>query len=575
VCLVLGTQCSYNASGLKRGPPKGFRSTPKESAKAKIMRTLETTIRDLATHLGPEAAATELARISNERGVTVSMPESGEAKEGLAGSSRQRSLEGDEDRDGDFLGINEKGEVSHRGSSSGIQLLHRQQSSVHSPLGQHASTDAGTSGEEKRTVVTPAVLPLPLIRPAHQSDEAGAGEGEKFTLSSELPLSNGAQAHRDHILNTLSPQGTPRTRDRTLDGHAPSPLKASADLDDDAEATALRSSLMAVRRQSLAIAEPILETPAVSEAANARLWRFYWSGFHPFWPILFKPALDEIPVAELPDRLDGVLLYAVYAIAACVGAPPASGSSTLQTALDPALADELGESIGEIFARRSEQHLYASRLRPCVSTIQAAFLLALYHHGQGDLSRAWTFSSLSQSLSMDLGFHRWPIHRLDLLSHSTERETRVRLIHHVRILGTLLSAEMGRPVLMHAKDCDVPLLSEKEKDEFELWDDQVEMQPGGAPPPSANGKPRYLHAPSTLNEGVRLFNIIESILSSVHSFRRKAALRKQGNAKTVLADLDRQLSKWKEDLPTHLRFEGPDNSGEGGPLPSFFALNVW
>lgn len=42
VCSVLGTPCSYNTSGLKRGPPKGFRSTPKESAKARLLRTLET-----------------------------------------------------------------------------------------------------------------------------------------------------------------------------------------------------------------------------------------------------------------------------------------------------------------------------------------------------------------------------------------------------------------------------------------------------------------------------------------------------------------------------------------------------
>ncbi len=60
VCQVLGTPCTYNHTGLKRGPPKGFRSGPKESARAKLIRTLETTIRDLVNHLGKEDAGAEI-----------------------------------------------------------------------------------------------------------------------------------------------------------------------------------------------------------------------------------------------------------------------------------------------------------------------------------------------------------------------------------------------------------------------------------------------------------------------------------------------------------------------------------
>ncbi|PWN43528.1 hypothetical protein IE81DRAFT_365748 [Ceraceosorus guamensis] len=614
VCAVLGTACSYNSSGLKRGPPKGFRSSPKESARVRLIRQLETTIRDLTAQLGTETAAIELERISAERGIQLpsqtsepegrSMPTPTAAPQDGLG---QRSTSSEE-RDSEFLGINEKGEVSHRGSSSGIHLLHRQsqqQAPGKSPLKPHsaqpltsleglADRGAESSAEGANRSGQPvSIVPLPLARPNGNRQNSGSDSSTAplrgFPLRGVPVLSNGAQANRDHILNTLSPSGVASRRllrgnvdsngSSTSAGSSPRP-EGRSDNADASEATALRACLVNIRNQTTLLTEQsqdLMGAPLLTEAANARLWRFYWSGFHPIWPILYKPALDELPLGELPARIDPVLLLAVYAIATCVGAPPREGSTKPITALNCNLDDELGERPGEILARRSEQYLYASRLRPCVSTIQAAFLLALYHHGQGDLSKAWTLSGLSQSLSMDLGFHRWPIHRLDLLSHTGERETRVRLIHHVRILGTLLSAEMGRPVLMHARDCDVPLLSENVDDELELWDDQVEMHSEESVGKPTAARPRYIHAASTLNQGVLLFNIIESILTSVHSFRRKAALRRQGTSRETLGELDRRLSAWKQDLPEHLRLEPTDLArlDSSGPLPSLFVLLVW
>lgn len=284
----------------------------------------------------------------------------------------------------------------------------------------------------------------------------------------------------------------------------------------------------------------------------------------------------------MPARLEPVLLYSIYCIAACVvpgeQAPASEAEEDAQDDVNlqdlPGAAHSRGSdpAMAEDYYRRAERYLYEGRLRPNVSTIQALFLLSLYSHGSGELSRAWVYSGLATSMAIDLGLHRWPIHRLDLLHESVERETRIRLVWHCYILDKVLAAEMGRPVGMRAKDCDAPLLSETEKDEFELWSDQTDMQTAGFVKDEASPS-RYLHAPSCLNWGVRLFMIVERILSEVHSFRRKAALRKQGGSDKILAELDAELRNWKKSLPEHLwlKLETKD----GGPLPSFFALHVW
>ncbi|KAJ1022555.1 hypothetical protein NDA16_003544 [Ustilago loliicola] len=180
-------------------------------------------------------------------------------------------------------------------------------------------------------------------------------------------------------------------------------------------------------------------------------------------------------------------------------------------------------------------------------------------------------------MAVDMGLHRWPIYRPEIVQDRVQRETRIRIIWHCYIVDKLLCAEMGRPVGLRAKDIDVPLLSETEEDEFELWSDQTEMQyidqaTAGRPTTATSASSRRLHAPSCLNWGVHLFKIVERILDEVHSLRRKALLRRQGKEQ-VLTDLDRQLTEWKLKLPPHLHLD--DDRTHDGPFPSFFALNLW
>lgn len=169
-------------------------------------------------------------------------------------------------------------------------------------------------------------------------------------------------------------------------------------------------------------------------------------------PVLFKPALDAIPIDELPDRLDEVLLYAIWTMSSAV--MPSSSTSdipsdpTKKDASQPNVQEQEAEqatiahlrALAPTFYACAEAHLFAARLRPTVSTIQSLFLLSLYSHGCGELSRAWVYSGLACAMLMDLGLHRWPIHRIELLHESAERETRTRLIWCVYILDKVLSA---------------------------------------------------------------------------------------------------------------------------------------
>lgn len=493
VCKVLGTPCSYNNTGLKRGPPKGFRSGPKESAKAKLTRVLETTIRDLFTQLGPDEANREVSRVARERGLgnllAVDTQASLEAlgltghEFGVTQKAIQQSLAQGDDT---FLGVNDRGDLLHRGSSSGIQLLRRTAGpqTVSSPsVASHGHDNRISRDSEHTPVVVP--IPSPGIRRDDQLQGQAAGED--------------------------------------VAGAYPAVMEGLTGFSD----------------------------PEVTPEESQRLFSNYWQTFHPYWPILYKAVLDEIPVDEVASRLDGLLLNAIYALAA-------SERSTQGA--------ENGEDAGtdrhsgELFAQAAERRLYASGLRPTVSAIQASFMLSLFSHGNGDLSRAWTFCGVAITMAMDLGLHRWPIHRIDLLDNIAERETRTRTIWSLYVLDKILCAEMGRAPMLRAREMDPPLLSTEAPDELEY----LEGDPS-----------RPMRIPSCFNACVHVFTIVERILSEVHSLRRKAVLRKGESTPDLLVELDAELEKWRQSLPDYLAYPSDRSTIAVGFPGCVSALWVW
>lgn len=486
---MLGTSCSYESKGLKRGPPKGFRSGPKESAKARLLRSLETTIRDLTLQMGTQGTGMEIMRISQDRGIALladGKERSSSAKR-LKGSFSEPSTKEEPDEDDeeeDFLGINDQGSVRHFGSSSGIQLLHQQPPPTHTLHRPSRLREDSAQRRQRSSNGSPAPYPLP-------------------TVSNRLHGLGGSTSHSN------SPLQSP---DQQLAG------------------TAQRMNL-------------------VSPEMNRRLFHHYWEGFHPFWPVLYKPAFDELSVNHLPALLDVALCNAIHAIAVCVASP----------LLDADVESELGDSpAGDVLFHRAESHLFSGNTTPTpsLSSIQTCFFLALYCQGSGQLSKAYVYSSLANSMSFDLGLHRH-LHHYD--NNPVEKESRVRLIHCVYILSTILSAEMGRPAMMRSKDIDVPLLSEQERDESQT--DQAGNQ---------------LCIASCLNAGVRLFSIVETLLTQVHSFRRKAALRRMGSESTrkVVEEVGQQLETWRKTLPKALKLTS-DRSKDSRPLPNFVAVHLW
>ncbi|SPO27601.1 uncharacterized protein UTRI_04366_B [Ustilago trichophora] len=582
VCQVLGTPCTYNHTGLKRGPPKGFRSGPKESARAKLIRTLETTIRDLVNHLGKEDARAEIVRVSGERELPIaeSHPAHESHRRGLKSESRPgsrvdtdgrsssrikiehltschpstsynhtRDSGGDEDEraaeaEEDVIGETRQGELVYRGSSSGIGILQRQHraESPSGPIGMAAN----------RSVTSNSSAPFA----ARSRDERGIADVAQHGKAPVfLPISSP---------RPIGDADTASSQDRS-----PRPSK----LTPRREASNLQSLYPGSKSDGQASAQHVsTEDPVVSDEETDRLFRYYWQGFHPFYPILYKPWFVGFSREELRANLEPSLLYAIYAIGACV--VPGNASSTSTTKPESSL-QKLNLERAQSFCEAAERHALAKGLRPDIASIQTCWLLSLYSHGTGDLSRAWNFQNLASSMAVDMGLHRWPIYRPEIVQDRVQRETRIRIIWHCYIVDKLLCAEMGRPVGLRAKDIDVPLLSETEDDEFELWSDQTEMQPaeqaGARPSTATSASARRLHAPSCLNWGVHLFKIVERILDEVHSLRRKALLRRQGKEQ-VLTDLDRQLTDWKDKLPPHLHL---DDSNNDGPFPSFFALNLW
>ncbi|CBQ73981.1 conserved hypothetical protein [Sporisorium reilianum SRZ2] len=566
VCQVLGTPCTYNHTGLKRGPPKGFRSGPKESARAKLVRTLETTIRDLVNHLGKDDAGAEIVRVAAERELQVAEAQSGASGGQRGGADARKRADRNassrikiehltsndpssrfntpHDSDGeaddpaaeaeeDVIGETRQGELVYRGSSSGIGILQRQH--------RADSPAPGVGAAASRSVASSSSAPFA----ARSRETRGTGDAAVHSkapvflpISSPRPIGDNETVSSHDRSPRLNKNTTRREAHRLYPGSSAS--HASSD------------------------------DPIVSDEENDRLFRYYWQGFHPFYPILYKPWFAGFSRKELRSSLEPSLLFAIYAIGACV----VPGNASQATAAQPEMSEHRHNlERAQLFCQAAESYVLAKGLRPDIASIQTCWLLSLYSHGTGDLSRAWNLQNLASSMAVDMGLHRWPIYRPEIVQDRVQRETRIRIIWHCYIIDKLLCAEMGRPVGLRAKDIDVPLLSETEDDEFELWSDQTEMQsvePAGARPRSA--QPRRLHAPSCLNWGVHLFKIVERILDEVHSLRRKALLRRQGKEQ-VLADLDRQLTDWKHRLPPHLHLD--DSATNDGPFPSFFALNLW
>ena len=577
VCQVLGTPCTYNHTGLKRGPPKGFRAGPRESARAKLVRTLETTIRDLVNHLGKQDAGLEIVRVSSERDLPISEsqrtrhthPDGSKASthsgdvdlidvhpnskiqiEHLTSTSHTEPTpfhhsthsEGEEDEraaeaEEDVIGETRQGELVYRGSSSGIGILQRQHR-AESPSGP-------TAIAANRSIASSSSAPYAGLDPAEKAQHPRAPVF--LPISSPRPVGDAAD--------------TASSQDRS-----PRSNKLAA----TRETSNFRSMYPGSRRDGPTSA--VSEDPAVSDEDNDRLFRYYWQGFHPFYPILYKPWFVGFSREELRANLEPSLLYAIYAIGACVVPANTAQHSVLQP--ESSLHRRNLER-AQSYCHAAERCVLAKGLRPDIASIQTCWLLSLYSHGTGDLSRAWNFQNLASSMAVDMGLHRWPIYRPEIVQDRVQRETRIRIIWHCYIVDKLLCAEMGRPVGLRAKDIDVPLLSETEEDEFELWSDQTEMQTvehaDARPASVTSASSRRLHAPSCLNWGVHLFKIVERILDEVHSLRRKALLRSQGKEQ-VLTDLDRQLTEWKDKLPRHLHL---DDSPSDGPFPSFFALNLW
>ncbi|KAK0528894.1 Sterol 3-beta-glucosyltransferase [Tilletia horrida] len=122
-----------------------------------------------------------------------------------------------------------------------------------------------------------------------------------------------------------------------------------------------------------------------------------------YWPVLFKPALDAIPLDQLPDRLDEVLLYGIWTMGSAVMPITHDASTSNSATYDSRDGDETADStagpsrpadsseratlarlrsLAPVFYACAEAHLFAGRLRPTVSTIQSLFLLSLYSHGE-------------------------------------------------------------------------------------------------------------------------------------------------------------------------------------------------
>lgn len=99
------------------------------------------------------------------------------------------------------------------------------------------------------------------------------------------------------------------------------------------EASSILANLSGSRRSSSR--QNDITATSVSSAVSTRLFTAYFANIHTIWPILYMPMHDYGSGNLHSDAFAPAVLYAVYAIAACVEPASASSSTTLEDKTPP------------------------------------------------------------------------------------------------------------------------------------------------------------------------------------------------------------------------------------------------
>lgn len=208
----------------------------------------------------------------------------------------------------------------------------------------------------------------------------------------------------------------------------------------------------------------------------------YWRVVHPFWPVLYRPHIENAPVDATWGSAVAALVYRHIA------------------------AYGIGQAATEALPKASQKYKEAcSTLRldaePSLCQVQTQFFLAMYCHTSSQLAQAWVHCGIAIRLIQSRHLHlKWL---------NNDREAQVaqqRVVFLVWIVEMLLAVEMSRAPSVRMKDIQLGLADLADSDETELWLPSQESTFVIAPG-------TRLHASSLINSYVILSSMFEMLCS--------------------------------------------------------------
>ncbi|KAL7764702.1 hypothetical protein ACKLNR_005847 [Fusarium oxysporum f. sp. zingiberi] len=221
-------------------------------------------------------------------------------------------------------------------------------------------------------------------------------------------------------------------------------------------------------------------------------------------------------------------------------------------ALGLLMSETEGErNLSEQFFQAAESIVMVSGLsRPSIPTVQSFLCLAFFEIGRGNVSKGWAFSGIAFRMAQDLGFQsdpmNWLPHDSTIIS-SEDIEIRRRIYWGSYISDKLISLILGRSVQLAFDSAEVDLLEFiTDGPGMEYWrpvgfgDDPEEL--------------RVLSNIPYLKEQIRLYRIVEKMMTTVFSPRTPRTQTDVFTRQTLLDNLNLELLQWRDALPAFAKW---------------------
>lgn len=255
----------------------------------------------------------------------------------------------------------------------------------------------------------------------------------------------------------------------------------------------------------------------------------HWSFVHPFYSILYRPALPQAL------RSSPFLLYAILAHASRFNLALPSGSFREQC---------------DIFTSTATRLMLEALQQPSqVATIQGLLLLSGVAFSAARPSPAWMYGGMAFRQLIDLGYHLEVGHR----HQEQSSETRRRLFWACYLWDKCLGLYFGRAPA---------LVLDQNSPELEFTHDETEDEEWKPVGVEWQVEAKSTRAVSCFTYTCKLAQIVEGVLQS--RYHTSTDIRKAG----LVAEQAHRLSQWRAALPAHLELED-----DSLPMPHIINLH--